>query len=110
MAHSGQSTEGERMFDFKRWCSWAEAQCQQRASANGITAQFDLGLPSPNPGAVVYFKSDRQLMLLEFWETGEADFHGIDLHSKEGFIVWAGRLLNDGSFEETFWECLFAVS
>ena len=98
------------MFDFERWCSWAEAQCQHRASANGITAQFSLGLPSPKRGATVDFKSDRQLMQFAFWETGEADFYGTDLHSKESFIVWAGRLLDDGSFEETFWGCLFAVT
>jgi len=98
------------MFDFERWCSWAEAQCQWRAPANGITAQFSLGAPSPKRGATVTFKSDRQLMQLAFWETGEADFYGSDLHSRQGVIVFNGRLLNDASFEETFFECLFAVT
>jgi hypothetical protein len=98
------------MFDFERWCSWAEAQCRRRAPANGTTAQFFLGGPSPKRSATVDFKSDRRLMQFAFWETGEADFYGLDLDSGQDLVGFYGRLLTDASFEETFFECLFAVT
>ena len=97
------------MFDFDHWCSWVEAQCRQ-FPAEQINLDFQRGKPSPKQGATVAFKTDRKLMQLGFWETGEADFYGIDLHTGSDIIGFNGRVLDDRSFEQTFCECLSAAA
>jgi hypothetical protein len=86
------------MFDFNRWCSWVETQCSL-ASSKQVTLEFRRGQPS----------SSQKLMQLSFWETGEADFFGIDLLTGDDIIVFNGRVLDDRSFELTFRECLIRV-
>ncbi len=93
------------MFDFDRWCSWMEAKCQQE-NPEHVVIEFRRGRPSPKPAASVAFKTERKLMELAFWVTGEADFYGEDLRSRRGVVVFNGRLLDDHSFEQTFQECL----
>ena len=97
------------MFDFDHWCSWAEAQCRQ-ATTGKVILDFKRGQPSPKQGATVAFKTDRKLMQLGFWETGEADFYGIDLPTGADIAGFNGRILDNRSFERTFRECLSAVA
>lgn len=49
-------------------------------------------------------------MQFGFWETGEADFYGIDLPTGRDIVGFNGRILDDRSFEQTFRECLSAVA
>lgn len=97
------------MFDFNHWCSWVEAQCQQ-ASGPKVTLDFQRGQPSPKQGAAIAFKTDRKLMQLAFWETGEADFFGIDLPTGRDIVGFYGRILDDRTFEPTFRDCLSAAT
>jgi hypothetical protein len=97
------------MFDFDHWCSWVEAQCRQ-TPAEQVTLDFRRGQPSPKQGATVAFKTDRKLMQLGFWETGEADFYGIDLPTGGDIVGFNGRVLDDRSFEQTFREGLSAAA
>jgi hypothetical protein len=96
------------MFDFERWCAWADANCRQEPAA--VTISFHRGQASPKQGASVAFKTPRKLMQLAFWETGEADFYGIDLDTSRDIAGFHGRLLDDASFEQTFRECLSAAA
>jgi hypothetical protein len=96
------------MFDFNRWCSWVETQCSL-ASSKQVTLEFRRGQPSSKRGAAIAFKTSQKLMQLSFWETGEADFFGIDLLTGDDIIVFNGRVLDDRSFELTFRECLIRV-
>ena len=98
-----------RLFDFERWCSWIEARCQQ-AGARHVTIEFRRGQPSPKQGGVVFFKTDQKLMQLAFWQTGEADFFGIELSTGSDIVGFIGRVLDDRSFEQAFGECLSTVS
>jgi hypothetical protein len=97
------------MFDFDHWCSWVEGQCEQRPTGQ-VTLDFRRGQPSPKQGAMVAFKTDRKLMQLSFWETGEADFFGIDLSTSGDIVGFGGRILDDSSFEQNFRECLSAAA
>jgi len=97
------------MFDFDRWCSWAEAESQQ-ACIGGVTVKFHRGKPSPKRGATVDIKSDRKLLQFAFWETGEADFYGLDLPTGKDIVHFNGRLLDDTSFEQTFRGCMAAAA
>jgi len=94
-----------KIFDFNHWCSWAETRCRQ-VSTNQLVVKFSLGKPSPKPGTQISFETDRKLMALNFWTTGVADFHGIELPSRQDKIIFVGRLLDDTSFENTLGECL----
>jgi hypothetical protein len=96
------------MFDFEHWCSWVEGQCQQ-AAAGQVILDFRRGRPSPKQGAMVAFKTNRKLMQLSFWETGEADFFGIDLSTGGDIVGFNARILEDSSFEQNFRECLSAT-
>jgi hypothetical protein len=60
-------------------------------------------------GAAVAFTTAEELMQLSFWETGEADFFGIELPTCVDIIGFNGRLIDDSCFEETFRECFSAV-
>jgi hypothetical protein len=93
------------VFDFARWCSWVEAWCLQ-ASIDGMTISFNLGQPSPKGGATVTFATNRKLMQFAFWETGEADFYGLELPGEKDIVGFYGRVLDDSLFEPTFRECL----
>jgi hypothetical protein len=97
------------MFDFDHWCSWVEAQCRE-ATTGQVVLDYKRGQPSPKQGATVAFKTDRKLMQLGFWETGEADFYGIDLPTGADIVGFNGRILDDRSFEQTFRECLSAAA
>jgi hypothetical protein len=96
------------MFNFDRWCSWVESQCSL-ASSEQVTLEFRRGQPSSKRGAASALKTSQKLMQLSFWETGEADFFGIDLLTGDDIIVFNGRVLDDCSFEQTFRECLITV-
>lgn len=93
------------MFDFDRWCSWVESQCQL-SPIEEVVIDFRRGQPSPKRGASIAFKTNRKLMELAFWETGEADFYGIDLPTGHDIVGFFGRLLDNNSFEKTFRQCL----
>lgn len=96
------------MFDFEHWCSWVEGQCQQ-SPLEQVTMTFHRGQSSSKMGAAVAFETNRKLMQLAFWETGEADFYGIGLLDGGDIFGFNGRLLDDRSFEKTFQECLTAM-
>lgn len=93
------------MFDFNLWCSWTKSQCQQ-SPVEHVVMTFSLGKTSPKQGATVAFNTDRVLMQLGFWETGEADFYGVRLINGLDISGFNGRLLTDASFERTFRDCL----
>ncbi len=97
------------MFDFQRWCAWAEAQCQQ-SSTGAMTMEFRLGEPTAKRGAAVGFQTDRLIMDFMFWETGEADFFGIELPGSHDVMVFNCILLDDTTFEAVFRTCVFAVT
>ncbi len=97
------------MFDFDRWCSWAEAETQ-RVRIDHMVVEFRRGQPSPKRGATVNLKTESKLLQFAFWETGEADFYGLDLRTDKDTIHFNGRLLDDTSFEQTFRECLAAAA
>jgi hypothetical protein len=97
------------MFDFDRWCSWAEAETQ-RVRIEHVTVEFHRGKPSPKRGATVDLKTGSKLLQLAFWETGEADFYGLDVPTGKHLIHFFGRVLDDASFEQTFRECLAAAA
>lgn len=97
------------MFDFYRWCAWAEAQCQQSSTAT-MTMEFRLGGPTAKRSAAVGFHTDRLIMDFMFWETGEADFFGVEtLHSRD-VTAFNCILLNDTTFEAVFHTCVSAVA
>jgi hypothetical protein len=96
------------MFDFDHWCSWVEAR-SRRVPADRIAIEFRRGQPSPKRGATVAFKTERKLMQLGFWETGEVDFYGVELPSGHDIPGFHGRIVDDNSFEQTFNECLSAA-
>ena len=93
------------MFDFHRWCAWAEVQCRQEP-VERVAVELRRGRLSPKQGATVVFETDRKLMQFSFWETGEADFYGVELPSGSDIVGFSGRLLDDTSFERAFGECL----
>lgn len=97
------------MFDFNRWCSWTENQCQQ-SPVEHVVMTFSLGKNSPKQGAAVAFKTGRKLMQLCFWETGEADFYGVRLCDGLDISGFNGRRLTDASFDRTFRECLASAA
>ena len=97
------------MFDFDHWCAWVEGQCRQ-ISTKQVELEFQRGKLSPKQGAAVAFRTDRHFMQLGFWQTGEADFYGIDLPTGADVVGFNGRVLDDHSFEQTFHECLSAVT
>lgn len=97
------------MFDFDHWCLWVEAQCRQ-ATTEQLILDFKRGQSSAKRGATVAFKTDQKLMQLGFWETGEADFYGIDLPTGADIAGFNGRVLDNRCFEQTFSECLSAVA
>jgi hypothetical protein len=97
------------MFDFVHWCSWSEAQSRQPPPGN-VAIEFRRGQPSPKQGAAVAFKTGRKLMQFAFWETGEADFYGLDLITGSDIVGFHGRMVDDHSFEQTFRECLSKVA
>lgn len=97
------------MFDFERWCSWAEAESKGPRS-RAVVVEFSKGKPSPKRGAVINFKSNTKVLQLAFWDTGEADFYGIDLLTSKDVIHFCGRIVDDASFERTFEECLALAS
>jgi hypothetical protein len=96
------------MFDFDRWCAWAEAE-SQKPRVGSVTVEFHQGKPSPKRGATVDLRSKRKLLQFAFWETGEADFYGIDLQTGKDIVHFFGRIVDDLSFEQTFRDCLTAA-
>lgn len=96
------------MFDFDRWCAWAETEIRGMRIEH-VTVAFHRGKPSPKRGATVDIKTDRALLQFAFWETGEADLYGPDLVTGKDIVHFTGRVLEDTSFEHTFRECLAAA-
>ncbi len=105
----GRARGGDSVFDFDHWCSWTDAQCRQ-VPADGLLLDFKLGDPSAKRGAAVTFKATQKIMQLAFWETGEADFYGMDLLSGGNIAGFDGRILDDRSFEQTFRECMLVAA
>jgi len=96
-------------FDFDRCCLWVEAEIGRIPAKHGII-EFHRGAPSPKRGAVVDFKTNEKLLQFAFWETGEADFFGLDLRTNEDIVDFLCRLLDDVTFEKTFRDCLSTVT
>lgn len=96
------------MFDFERWCQWADKESGQIRS-NAATVEFVRGKPSPKPGAAVNFKGTDKLLQLAFWVTGEADFFGLDTVTGADIMHFEGRMLSDSTFEQTYRDCLAAA-
>ena len=93
------------MFDFKHWCDWVESRLKQ-APPSGFTAEFHLGQPSAKQAARVDLKADHKVMQFFFWETGEADFFGVELDTGREITSFMGRILDDNTFEQSFEDCL----
>jgi hypothetical protein len=93
------------MFDFDHWCSWVETESQQRRVEN-VTIEFQRGKPSPKRAATVNLMGENKLFQFAFWESGEADFYGIDLTTGKTSSIsmaafWTTSLLSKHS--ESIW-------